>query len=85
MSVIFFLIPLSIVFAACFLVAFIWAVRSGQYEDNTTPSLRVLLDEAGQEKPVPMGLNSTPEISAARETQRHALSPSSMSFSKFEH
>jgi len=45
MSVIFLLIPLSIVIAACFLWAFIWAVRSGQYEDTLTPSMRVLLEE----------------------------------------
>ena len=45
MSVIFLLIPLSIVLAACFLGAFIWAVRSGQYEDTCTPSMRLLLDD----------------------------------------
>ena len=39
------LIPLSILFATGFLVAFIWAVRSGQYQDTTTPSLRPLLEE----------------------------------------
>ncbi|HYE32039.1 MAG TPA: cbb3-type cytochrome oxidase assembly protein CcoS [Methylomirabilota bacterium] len=45
MSVIFLLIPLSIVLAACFLGAFIWAVRSGQYEDTCTPSMRLLTEE----------------------------------------
>ncbi len=45
MSVIFLLIPLSILAASGFLFAFIWAVRSGQYEDTATPSMRVLLDE----------------------------------------
>lgn len=45
MSVIFLLIPLSILIAICFLAAFIWAVRSGQYEDTCTPSLRVLTEE----------------------------------------
>lgn len=45
MSVIFLLIPLSIIIAICFLVAFIWAVRSGQYEDTCTPSMRLLLEE----------------------------------------
>ena len=45
MSVIFLLIPLSIAFATAFLVAFIWAARSGQYEDTCTPSLRPLLDD----------------------------------------
>ncbi len=46
MSVILLLIPLSIVIAACFLGAFIWAVRSGQYEDTCTPGLRLLLEDA---------------------------------------
>jgi cbb3-type cytochrome oxidase maturation protein len=45
MIVIFFLIPLSIVIAAGFLAAFIWAVRSGQYEDTCTPSMRLLMDD----------------------------------------
>ncbi len=45
MSVIYLLIPLSLVFAGAFLWAFIWAVRSGQYDDTSTPSMRVLLDE----------------------------------------
>ena len=45
MSVILVLIPLSIVFAVAFLAAFVWAVRSGQYEDTCTPSMRVLADE----------------------------------------
>jgi len=39
------LIPLSLIFATGFLVAFIWAVRSGQYQDTSTPSLRPLMDE----------------------------------------
>jgi cbb3-type cytochrome oxidase maturation protein len=44
-SVILLLIPLSIVLAALFLGAFIWAVRSGQYEDTCTPPMRLLTDE----------------------------------------
>ncbi len=45
MSVILILIPLSLVVAALFLGAFIWAVRGGQYEDTCTPSMRVLADD----------------------------------------
>jgi cbb3-type cytochrome oxidase maturation protein len=45
MSVILLLIPFSIVIAAGFLGAFFWAVRSGQYEDTATPSMRLLTDE----------------------------------------
>ena len=46
MSVIYLLIPLSLLFAGGFLWAFIWAVRSGQYDDTATPSMRVVLDDA---------------------------------------
>jgi cbb3-type cytochrome oxidase maturation protein len=52
MSVIFLLIPLSIVIATVFLLAFIWAVRSGQYEDTCTPSMRLLLDEQKPGRPL---------------------------------
>ena len=45
MSVILLLIPLSVLFAAVFLAAFIWAVRSGQFEDTCTPSMRLLTDD----------------------------------------
>jgi cbb3-type cytochrome oxidase maturation protein len=30
--------------AALFLGAFIWSVKSGQYEDDYTPSIRILFD-----------------------------------------
>jgi len=46
MIVIFLLIPLSIITAGVFLLGFIWAVRSGQYEDTCTPSLRLLAEDS---------------------------------------
>lgn len=45
MSVIYLLISISIVVAAAFLYAFIRAVRSGQYDDDYTPSVRMLFDD----------------------------------------
>ena len=45
MSVIWILVGFSIAVAAGFLVAFIWAVRSGQYDDKYTPSVRILFEE----------------------------------------
>lgn len=45
MSVIFFLIVVGIVVAGGFLAAFIWSVKSGQYDDSYTPSVRILFDE----------------------------------------
>jgi cbb3-type cytochrome oxidase maturation protein len=52
MSVIYILITVSICVAVLFLVAFINAVRSGQYDDDYTPSVRMLFDdELIKEKP----------------------------------
>jgi cbb3-type cytochrome oxidase maturation protein len=45
MSVLILLIFASLVLATTFLMAFIWAVRSGQYEDTQTPSMRILVEE----------------------------------------
>ena len=45
MIVIYLLIPLSIVMALIFLASFIWAVRSGQWEDTCTPSMRLLTED----------------------------------------
>jgi cbb3-type cytochrome oxidase maturation protein len=45
MSVIYFLIGVGIFVAGGFLAAFIWAVKSGQYDDDYTPSVRMLFDE----------------------------------------
>jgi cbb3-type cytochrome oxidase maturation protein len=50
MSVLFLLIPLSVLIATGFFLAFIWAVRSGQYEDTCTPSLRLLLEDTEPRK-----------------------------------
>lgn len=48
MSVILLLILASVTFGALFLACFIWAVRSGQFDDTSTPSLRLLTDEADE-------------------------------------
>lgn len=45
MSVVFFLIAIGIIVAGGFLAAFIWSVRSGQYDDDYTPSVRILFDD----------------------------------------
>ncbi len=54
MSALFILIGISLMVAASFLAAFIWSVGNGQYDDDYTPSVRMLFDnepkEAGSEK-----------------------------------
>ncbi len=52
MSVILILIVASLAVAVAFLVGFIWAVRSGQFEDTCTPAMRILgEDEPPQTEP----------------------------------
>jgi cbb3-type cytochrome oxidase maturation protein len=45
MSVMFILIGCSFLLAIGFLVAFIWSVKSGQMDDDYTPSVRILFDD----------------------------------------
>jgi len=45
MKIIFVLILVSLVIALGFLGAFLWAVKSGQYDDDYTPSVRMLFDD----------------------------------------
>ena len=48
MKIMFLLILLSLVVAVGFLIAFLWATKSGQFDDDYTPSVRMLFDN---EKP----------------------------------
>ena len=50
MSVLVLLIFTSLAIATAFLFGFIWAVRSGQYEDTCTPSMRILTEDIGEGK-----------------------------------
>lgn len=45
MSVIYLLISISIFVAIGFFIAFVLAVKSGQYDDDYTPSVRMLFDD----------------------------------------
>lgn len=45
MSALFVMIAASLAIALAFLGAFIWSVRKGHYDDDYTPSIRILLDD----------------------------------------
>ncbi len=49
MSVLILLISISLLVALGFLGSFIWSVRNGQYDDDYTPSVRMLFDDKEQE------------------------------------
>jgi cbb3-type cytochrome oxidase maturation protein len=44
-SVLVILIFFSILVAGLFLAAFLWSVKTGQYDDDYTPSVRMLFDD----------------------------------------
>lgn len=48
MSVIIVLMSASLFVAIIFLIAFLWAVRTDQFEDTFTPSMRILNEEKEQ-------------------------------------
>jgi len=61
MDLIYVILPLALLIATIALIAFIWAARSGQFDDLETPSRRVLLDD------VPAKDVVKPDVSSAKE------------------
>jgi cbb3-type cytochrome oxidase maturation protein len=46
MKIMLLLILISLLLAAGFLLVYLWAARSGQFDDDYTPSVRILFDDA---------------------------------------
>lgn len=46
MELLFFALPISLVVAAGFLAAFLWAARDDQFDDLDSPARRMLHDDA---------------------------------------
>ena len=46
MSILFLILPITILLSLCAVVAFAWATRNGQFDDLATPALRALHDDA---------------------------------------
>ncbi len=53
MDILYLLIPLSVVLVAVIVAAFLWAIRSGQFDDLEGPAHRILLDDDEQPAPPP--------------------------------
>ncbi len=52
MSAFFILIGFSILVAGSFLAAFLFSVKNGQYDDDYTPSIRILFDDKPETKKI---------------------------------
>jgi len=73
MTAIIVLIICSLIVAGGFLFAFLFSVKSGQYDDTYTPSVRMLFDESGRNT----NNDLTPENSEAEETPTDSLNTKS--------
>lgn len=62
MSVIIILIFFSLLVAVIFLGGFIWAVKSGQFDDRYTPSVRILFEDSATIKKISKELNDETEV-----------------------
>ena len=67
MSVVILLMLASLAVGLVFVGAFVWSVRSGQYEDTLTPSLRVLLDDATPQIHSPPARGTAVPVSVAEQ------------------
>lgn len=71
MTIIYWLIPLSLILGAAAIGAFFWAVRSGQFDDMHTPALKILDDDPAElEAPKPDAASHTNVTKNPQETKR---------------
>lgn len=59
MTILFVLIIISLILASGFLIAFFWATKNGQFEDDYTPSVRMLFDDELTETDDPLKTDTT--------------------------
>jgi cbb3-type cytochrome oxidase maturation protein len=52
-DILYLLIPLSVLLMAVIVMAFLWAIRSGQFDDLEGPAHRILLEDDDQPGPPP--------------------------------
>lgn len=60
MSVMYLLLPLSLLFATAAVVVFLWAARHGQFDDLETPAARILEDDDDRRRAVSTGKDTLP-------------------------
>jgi cbb3-type cytochrome oxidase maturation protein len=58
MEIIYLLIPLAVILVAVIALAFLWAVRSGQFDDMEGPAHQILMDD---DRPAPTPDNDPPK------------------------
>jgi len=71
---IFVLLPLALLIAAIAVGFFVWAARSGQFDDLETPAVRILFDDEEPRRPTPVSAPlahaAPPSTKTAHSTRR---------------
>lgn len=63
MSIIFLILPVTLLLSICAVIAFAWATRSGQFDDLETPAIRLLHDERARP---PTAVSRVPSAAAQK-------------------
>ena len=71
METIFVLLPLALLIAAIAVGFFIWAARTGQFDDLDTPAVRILFDDE-EPRPAPRPPDATAETDTGTEAEAAA-------------
>lgn len=53
MEILYLLVPLAVLIAGVIVWAFLWSIRSGQFDDLEGPAHRILMDEDDLPRPAP--------------------------------
>lgn len=69
MTIIVLLITISLAIALVFLGIFLWSLKSGQYDDTYTPSVRMLFDEKHDSGPDKKSKSTTAKVPAQKKDQ----------------
>ncbi len=69
MDILYLLIPISLALVAVIALAFLWAVRSGQFDDMEGPAHRILMDDDSfnpeqDAQSVKKNINAGPDVKA---------------------
>ncbi len=68
MSVVYIALPVSLVLVLAAVVAFVWSLRSGQFDDLETPSVRLLMEDEEVERACSRDRAGQPEAGSPEET-----------------
>lgn len=67
MNILYLLIPIGIIFLGAAIGLFVWAIRSGQYDDMEGPAHRILMDDDDPKIP---GNENKPEVEGNQDDER---------------